>query len=103
MTSVVNRGWPEAAETTSAIGRRSTSGSPGSTEATAARAEAAKSAGLPDVRMTNCHRCVPATAARGALGERDVDGGRGRLAGAQRPDVADDADDLYRLAAVSRG
>ena len=53
ITSVVNRGWPEAAETTSVRGRRCTSGSPLSTDATALRADVARSAGFPDVRMTN--------------------------------------------------
>ena len=53
ITSVVNRGWPEAWETTLAMGRRSTNGSPESMDATAARAEAAISAGFPRVRTTN--------------------------------------------------
>src|SRR5215475_15707922 len=52
ITRVVNRGWPEAADTISDIGRRFANGSPASIDATAARADAAISAGFPCVRMT---------------------------------------------------
>ena len=58
-------------------------------------------AGLPDVRMTNCMLRPNARPRAARLREREVDGGRGRLAGAQRSNVADDADDLYRLPRTS--
>jgi hypothetical protein len=50
---VVNRARPEAADAISDRGRRFANGKPASIDATAARTDAAISAGFPGVRMTN--------------------------------------------------
>jgi hypothetical protein len=53
MTSVVNRGWPEASETISDIGLTLASGRPASTDATAERADGVIAVGFPDARTIN--------------------------------------------------
>jgi len=53
ITRLVKRGWPEAADTTSDIGRTFASGSPASIDATAARADGVIKVGLSSVRTIN--------------------------------------------------
>ena len=70
-------------------------------DATAARADCSDSSRIPWRADDKCHRASLVWRPR-RLGQWDVNGRRGRLAGAHRPDITDDSDDLNGWARLLR-